>query len=201
MDVVEHDAIMAAESLDGNINGDGRRDNRSTMIEAPLLGMVDGVDDEEDPAVAAERERTLCLLRALYFLAGISSSTWGRFSAVYYNEKGLSAQQMGILEGTMPMVSMIAAPLWGFLADRLRRKKLVALTTRVMSGGLLLMYAVPSIAKSFESLLLIGIGVALFVSQGILDAYTLDVLGEKRRRQYGRIRLWCAVSWGGGAGG
>ena len=200
----DRDRNVTGESMEplhsvnaANING-GVLD-----METPLLNVaVDATardDDDEDPAVAAERERTLCLLRVLYFLAGISSSTWGRFSAVYYNEKGLTAQQMGILEGTMPMVSMVAAPLWGFLADRLRRKKLVALTTRVFSGGLLLLYAVPSIARDFEALLLIGVGVALFVSQGILDAYTLDVLGEKRRRQYGRIRLWCAVSWGGGA--
>jgi len=30
----------------------------------------------------------------------------------------------------------------------------------------------------------------------VLDAYTLDLLGDERRGEYGRYRLWLAVSWG-----
>jgi hypothetical protein len=35
-------------------------------------------------------ERTLVMLKFLYFLSGITASTWGRFSSVYYNQHGLS---------------------------------------------------------------------------------------------------------------
>ena len=34
------------------------------------------------------------------------------------------------------------------------------------------------------------------VGGGVLDSYTLDLLGDKRRGEYGRYRLWLAVSWG-----
>lgn len=42
---------------------------------------------------------------------------------------------------------------------------------------------------------------SMFVSTGVVDAYTLDILGEKNRHKYGEIRLWAAVSWGLGAMG
>ena len=40
---------------------------------------------------------------------------------------------------------------------------------------------------------------AFFVSNSIVDAYCLDVLGDEAKTRYGEVRLWCAVSWGGGS--
>ena len=40
---------------------------------------------------------------------------------------------------------------------------------------------------------------ASFVAGGILDAYALDTLRELNKvSDYGKLRLWTAVSWGGG---
>jgi len=39
----------------------------------------------------------------------------------------------------------------------------------------------------------------LFVASGILDSYTLDMLGTENRMKYGRYRLWAGVSWGLGS--
>jgi hypothetical protein len=53
-----------------------------------------------------------------------------------------------------------------------------------------------SIASTFNRILLISVGVSLFASGNLLDAYTFDVLGKKFQRRYGTIRLWAAVAWG-----
>jgi hypothetical protein len=61
------------------------------------------IDDE----VEDEMERKLWILKALFFLGGISASTWGRFGLVYYTEKGMTSTQIGILEGTVSFSAMM----------------------------------------------------------------------------------------------
>jgi hypothetical protein len=51
--------------------------------------------------VEEDIEKKLLILKALFFLGGISASTWGRFGLVYYTEKGMSSTQIGILEGML----------------------------------------------------------------------------------------------------
>jgi hypothetical protein len=41
--------------------------------------------------------RLVIILKWLYFILGTSASTWGRFSTVYYIERGLSTSQIGII--------------------------------------------------------------------------------------------------------
>jgi hypothetical protein len=41
--------------------------------------------------------RLVTVLKWLYFILGTSASTWGRFSTVYYIERGLSTSQIGII--------------------------------------------------------------------------------------------------------
>uniref|UniRef100_A0A7S1VKB2 Major facilitator superfamily associated domain-containing protein n=1 Tax=Grammatophora oceanica TaxID=210454 RepID=A0A7S1VKB2_9STRA len=43
------------------------------------------------------------------------------------------------------------------------------------------------------------VGMALFKSTGVIDAYTVDFLGKNHKGLYGSIRRWAAVSWGVGA--
>lgn len=51
----------------------------------------------------------------------------------------------------------------------------------------------------FSYILTVMVVMAFFaVSGGMLDSYLLDVLGDERRGEYGKYRLWLAVSWGVG---
>jgi hypothetical protein len=63
----------------------------------------------------------------------------------------------------------------------------------------MMLLAWPALATGFGNLLAISVAMCLFTSSGILDACTLEVLGPHAKRLYGSLRLWCAVSWGGGA--
>ena len=138
-------------------------------------------------------------VKSLYLLGSLGTSSWGRFSAIYYNLHGLTSQQVGIIEGlnsAIPTVSMI---LWGYLSDRFRSRKAVWLTTKTVSTAVLLTLAVPYIYSPFVHILSVSVLAQLFVSDAILDAYTLDELGTENKMFYGRYRLYASLGWGIGS--
>ena len=122
----------------------------------------------------------------------------GRFAAIYYvNVQHMNAEQVGVLEGTMPIVRLMAQPIWGMISDKTRRRKYTALLTSLCGNALLMLFAFPhSITNSFDRVLMVTLAVSAFNSSGILDAYALDILGPKRSLDYGRIRLFAAIAWG-----
>ena len=159
-------------------------------------------DDDERTETEEEEESTLCqsklfLFKVLYFLNGLSGATWGRFGIIYYNEvQHLNEEQIGILQGVMPLVGFVSMPLWGYVADMIQSRKIVYVFCKGMATiSLLLM----SVCGGFYGTLICVIGMATFRSSGVLDAHTLDFLGNKHRDLYGTLRLWTAISWGLGA--
>lgn len=72
-----------------------------------------------------------------------------------------------------------------------------------MSTCLLLMLPLPEWLgtgwTSFTYIMAVMATMSFFgVGGGVLDSYTLDLLGDQERGKYGRYRLWLAVSWGVG---
>jgi PPP family 3-phenylpropionic acid transporter len=168
------------------------------VVQVDAKGRSPGDPNYRKP-MSSELWRHVLLLRLLYFLQGISASTWGRFGTIYYLARDLSKFEIGIIEGLIPAVSMIASPFWGILADKLHSRKKIALVTQTCSVVILCLLAFPSIAQGFGHILAISMTMALFVSGGILDAHTLDVLGSDYFYDYGPIRMWSSISWGLGA--
>jgi MFS family permease len=157
------------------------------------------VAEKNEEHQAPPSRRMIVLLCVLYFLGGISASTFGRFSAVYYLSRGLDAFQIGLLEGIMPIVRSIIGPCWGYVADITKRKKLVSQSNRFISLVFLCCLGVHALSDEFWKILVVTLMTTLFCGAGsILDAYALEVCGAASQRLYGRIRLWTAVSWGVG---
>lgn len=58
-------------------------------------------------------------------------SSYGAFGALlpylplYFKQIGLSAMETGVLIGLRPLLQAIGAPVWGFLADKYKRRKLI----------------------------------------------------------------------------
>lgn len=100
----------------------------------------------------------------------------------------------------MPAVKAIAGPSWGFLSDKIGKKKTIFLITKILSALALLTYAIPNFATTFIHILLISICINTFVAPGVLNAYTLEVCGPHSKSLYGKIRLYKAMSWGIGCG-
>jgi len=149
----------------------------------------------------SELKGTICYMRFLYFLNGLTTSTWGRFGVIYYILRGLSAEEIGIIEGVMPVVQAVSTFFWGYIADLTKAKKIVFFITRVLSACILVMLAFDALAPDFIHIFVISVGSQAFTSDSMLDAWTLDMLGDHAKLMYGRVRLWMAVSWGFGAFG
>ena len=171
-------------------------DNNEQLAE-PLLPShhqpQDPDNDDDAPTFSG-----LLYYRALFFLSGLSASTWGRFGIIFYNTvAGLSPVQIGVLQGVVPILSTVAMPFWGAVADWCHSRKRVYLGTSVWGSASLLSLAV--VPHGFYWILPSVCGMALFTSSGVLDAHLLDYLGDRHRGMYGTVRLWTAVSWGLGA--
>ena len=158
---------------------------------------------EPERASSSSGPSTASLLRlckALYFLNGFSASSFGRFATIFYVDVAkLSAKQIGIVEGAQPVAGMVGQQLIGWISDRLQRKKIISLVSQCITTSVLLLLMWPRVACCMERILAVMATVAFFsVGAGVLDSYTLDLLGDARRGEYGRYRLWLAVSWGVG---
>lgn len=186
-----------------SITGEGTGSKSEPLLEASVKGSdavgapqtSSGTVDEMPP----DLRRHIYLLKFIYFLSAFTGSAWGRFGTVYYLGKGLSDSQIGLLEGCIPAVQVIAMPFWGIVSDKIRSRKKIQLLTIICSTAILMLLAFPNIADGFDSILAITLCMSMFVSTGILDAHTLDVLGKKYFHLYGRIRMMASIAWGIGA--
>ncbi|MCX7681090.1 MAG: MFS transporter [Anaerolineae bacterium] len=137
---------------------------------------------------------TMLFPKLFYFFFFAAMSCLFPFLALYYRQIGLTGRQIGLLGGISPLVSLVAAPLWGALADATRQHKKLMLLALVLSvvavGGL-------SIAPDFPWLMVAVIAFAFFgaPTMPIVDNTVVELLGE-HRSEYGKQRLWGAVGWG-----
>ena len=187
---------------------DQRKIPSPDSLAEPLISVVDSkacvknekkCRDSEDNDINFVSPKTKCLLRFLYFLSGISGTSWGRLSTIYYQTINLTTLQIGIIEGAMPVTKFFTSPLWGYIADKIRRRKFVWLFTRIVSSVLLMLFAIPQIPRTFSVTLGVSIAMSSFsASGGILNSFAIDALG-KDSKDYGEIRMWMAVSWGLGS--
>jgi len=166
-----------------------------TNLEEPLIPPV----SIEPRIVDGLPSKISVLVKSLYFLDALGSSSWGRYSAIYYNLHGLNSQHIGLIEGLRTAIPTLSIVLWGIVADRFQSRKKVWLITNSVSTSIQLTLALPFIYSSFTRILCVSILAQLFVSSGVLDAYTLDLLGPVNKIFYGRYRLYASLSWGIGS--
>ena len=99
----------------------------------------------------------------------------------------------------MPTIRLTAGLIWGYIADKYRCRKPITLFNIIFGVGVLCLLGVPYLSKTYSDIVIISCVSSLFTSEGILDAYCLDLLGEKHKEKYGRYRLWLTISYGGGS--
>jgi len=52
--------------------------------------------------------------------------------------RGCSRQDIGVVQGTLDVMAVLAPPLWGYLSDRIQRPRLVILIGVLLTGGYIL---------------------------------------------------------------
>ncbi len=139
-------------------------------------------------------DRRLLAPKAYYFLYFGGMSFLAPFLVLYYREAGLTGAQIGLLSGLSPIVTWLAAPLWGALADargRHRELLMAALLGAIVTALLL------ARTTTLIGLIPIVAAYAFFVAPIIplVDNSVMRMLGA-RTDLYGRQRLWGAAGWG-----
>jgi PPP family 3-phenylpropionic acid transporter len=129
-----------------------------------------------------------------YFVYFLGFAGLGGFEALYFQNRGLSGDQIGLLMGFIPLVMLLAAPLWTGLADATRRHKAVLLGTLVAVA--LLSASIPAIRPLGWLFPVVGL-FAFFAApiMPLADSATLSMLRDDSAK-YGRIRIWGTLGWG-----
>lgn len=141
--------------------------------------------------------KPVLLAKSIFFIVYAAASVLLPFLALYYEQRGLSGAQIGLLAAIPPVMTMIGASVWGSLADATRRHKLIF--GLVIVGAVVSVALIP-LAHNFLSLsLAIALHAFCFMSLiPLLDNSALEILGSQSDK-YGQIRLWGSLGWGLGA--
>jgi PPP family 3-phenylpropionic acid transporter len=159
-------------------------------------GPVESVYLTGDSEPISARTRSLAGLwpRAFYAARFAAAASLSPFLVLRYQALGLSGEQIGVLTGLSPLITLVGASFWGALADAARQhQRMFRLSiSAVMACAVLL-----ALARQFWMLLPV---IALFAFCGtpitpLMDNSVLEWLGDHRER-YGKVRLWGAVGWG-----
>lgn len=137
-------------------------------------------------------------LSTLLAMQGIAFGLLMPFPVPLLDERGLGPAEIGLILGISGLISLLAYPVWGAIADGwLGRPWTIALTgLTAAAGGVLIL-----LAGSDPLLLTLALSVSLVgaLSWGpLIDALTLEELGEGST-SYGRIRLWASAGWAASA--
>ena len=125
-----------------------------------------------------------------YFAAGASM---GSYLPIFYQGNGLSGNQIGMVTALGALIIMLAAPIWGALADATRRHKQLLMLSLI--GAALAAQGIYR-THTFAGFLAIVTVSGFFgaPNMGLMDHTTMSLLGE-RRAEYGRTRQWGTLGW------
>jgi PPP family 3-phenylpropionic acid transporter len=132
--------------------------------------------------------------KAFYFSYFAALGGYIYFLTLYYKQIGLDDRQIGLVAGLPPLMSLIGAPLWGQLRDRVGGGRW--LLPLACLATLPLVYLI-SLTRSFALIIPLTLAYAFFQAPiaPLGDHLTLTMLGE-RRHLYGQQRIWGAIGFG-----
>lgn len=137
------------------------------------------------------------LSKAIYFFYYGAAASLFPFLVIYYETLELSGYQIGFLAGLVPLIALFSAPFWGGLADATQKHKLLLLLAIFTS---IVIAFTLSYASLFLWLVPLIVLLAFFIApiMPIVDNSVMDLLAD-HKDQYGKLRLWGAIGWGGAA--
>jgi PPP family 3-phenylpropionic acid transporter len=133
-------------------------------------------------------------VRLSYLFAFAASAALIPFVSIYYTTLHFSPQQIGWLLGVPLLISVMAAPAWGALADATHRHRAVLLTA--VTGAAVAAALIPAAGRFLVVFPFVILQAAMFAPvNALLDNGALTLLGSQPHR-YGRFRLWGTIGWG-----
>jgi MFS transporter, PPP family, 3-phenylpropionic acid transporter len=136
----------------------------------------------------------LFYVKAFYFCFFAAMGGYTFFLSLYYKQIGLDDRQIGLVAGLPPLMTLIGAPLWGQLRDRLGGGRWLLPGACLASLPLVVLL---SLARSFALIVPLTLAYAFFLAPvaPLADHMTLTLLGDQRQR-YGEQRIWGAIGFG-----
>ena len=132
-------------------------------------------------------------LAGVYFFYFAYIGAFAPYFSLYLSASGVAAAGIGVIMALPQLVRIFAPYLWGWLADRSRRRLRIARIGTVIGTAV---YCGLFAARGFESLFAIVLLMSFFLSAALplVEVTTLTHLGE-HTAQYGRIRVWGSIGF------
>ena len=134
------------------------------------------------------------IIKIIFFLSYASFSAWLLFYNLFLKEYlGFSDSEVGIISGVQQINILLVLPIWGMLADKLGRRRILLI---VLFATLCLFYGF-LFQNLFFSFLIFTFIITLFYSplSSLLDTIALDFREQTSRSSYGNTRLWGSLGW------
>lgn len=127
------------------------------------------------------------------FLFGASASIYP-FLTIYFQDRGLSFKQIGVLFALNSLVGVASQPIWGFITDKYLNKRV---TLSLMLAVSAVMSFVFVAARGFYPILFTLITFMAFLSPifSVNDAFCYDIIDKRKDLQYGKIRLMGSIGY------
>jgi MFS transporter, PPP family, 3-phenylpropionic acid transporter len=153
-----------------------------------------GVTSPSVPTASARASATSIAAPAVvYVLQFTAIAVWVAYATVYFQSLGVDLAAIGLLAAVPSVISIVAAPIWGLVADRLGDMRPPYLAGAVIAAacGLTLL-----LQPSMPWLLLAVVGLAVGASGlgAMLDARTVQRLWPDRER-FGQARAFGSIAF------
>ena len=101
--------------------------------------------------------------------------------------------QIGVLSAVRSVTLVLTPLFWGALADRYQIRRPIYIFCSCIST---VIWALFLLTTDFRAMLVIAVFYGVFYSPiiSLLEAFTMDVLGEEKKR-YGRVRVWGSMAF------
>ncbi len=131
----------------------------------------------------------------IYFFFMLARAVFGPFITLYLQEKGLSAEEIGLITGINSFVIIVSQPLWGIIADKIHSMKKTLIICLVCQAifALSLMLA--------NEVFLIAIAFVIYTSfsssEGpLMDTWALTSLKNAGDPNgMGRVKMWGCIGF------
>jgi MFS transporter, PPP family, 3-phenylpropionic acid transporter len=138
-------------------------------------------------------------LRRLYGIVGVAGAAFIPFYALLLRDRGLSADQIGLILAATSLAGVVATPFWSHAADT----RFGSMHTLQLACGIACVADLALLTTGSSIVAIAACAVVLGAAQGpqtaMTDALTLAQLGPLRLTEYGSFRVWASIGWGIGA--
>ena len=131
--------------------------------------------------------------KLLYFIRSLGDGFFYPFMSIYFIQKGMSEDNLGIILAITPITTILVNPLWNYLVKDSKVSRIVLQVMTVIEGILIILITK---VTGFELIaLLIGL-IAFFCSPyvSIQDGFTATYC-NKNKVEYSSIRIYASIAY------